>query len=38
VKPKKQVEGKKIDGVIAILMALGGYLTNPRYKNRIITI
>lgn len=38
VKPKKQVEGKKIDGVIAMIMALGGYLTNPRYKNRIITI
>lgn len=30
-KPSKQFEEKKIDGVIAMLEALGGYLSSPRY-------
>lgn len=35
VKPVKYVDAKKIDGVIANLMALGGYLTVPKYSNTI---
>ena len=31
VKPSKQFEEKKIDGVIAMIEALGGYLSSPRY-------
>jgi len=38
VKPIKQIDKKKIDGTIAMLMALGGYLTKPRYTNTILTI
>lgn len=30
-KPSKQFEEKKIDGVIGMLEALGGYLASPRY-------
>lgn len=30
-KPSKQYDDKKIDGVIAMLEALGGYLDSPRY-------
>lgn len=33
VKPSKQFEEKKIDGVIAALTALGGYLNSPRYSS-----
>lgn len=33
VKPSKQFEEKKIDGVIAMLEALGIYLISPRYGN-----
>jgi len=32
VKPSKQFEEKKIDGVIAMLEALGVYLVSPRYS------
>ncbi len=32
MKPTKQYEEKKIDGVISELMALGGYLASPRYS------
>lgn len=35
VKPSKKYEEKKIDGVIAMLEALGSYLTNPRYSATI---
>lgn len=35
VKPSKKYEEKKIDGVIAMLEALGAYLTNPRYSATI---
>lgn len=35
VKPIKSVDRKKIDGVIAMLMALGGYLLTPKYSNTI---
>lgn len=34
-KPSKKFEDKKIDGVIAMLEALGAYLTNPRYSATI---
>lgn len=34
-KPSKKYEDKKIDGVIAMLEALGAYLTNPRYSATI---
>lgn len=34
-KPSKQYEEKKIDGVIAMIMALGVYLMCPRYDNVI---
>lgn len=36
VKPDKSKRDKKIDGVIAMLMALGGYLSMPRYNITII--
>lgn len=32
IKPSKKYEEKKIDGVIAMLEALGSYLSNPRYS------
>lgn len=32
IKPSKKFEEKKIDGVIAMLEALGSYLMNPRYS------
>ncbi|WP_342662291.1 terminase large subunit [Proteiniphilum acetatigenes] len=35
LKPVKYLDSKKIDGVISILMALGGYLTIPKYSNTI---
>lgn len=35
IKPSKQYEEKKIDGVIAMIMALGVYLMCPRYDNVI---
>lgn len=38
VKPNKAVKKKKIDGVIAMLEALGMYLEVPRYTNEILTI
>ena len=38
VKPNKGVKSKKIDGVIAIIQALGMYLTVPHYSNEILTI
>lgn len=33
IKPSKQFEEKKIDGVISGLMALGAYLNSPRYSS-----
>lgn len=38
VKPNKAIDKKKIDGVIAMIQALGEYLRVPRYANEIITI
>lgn len=38
VKPIKTHDAKKIDGVIAMIMALGGYLLTPHYSNTIFTI
>lgn len=38
VKPNKGIKAKKIDGVIAIIQALGMYLTVPHYSNEILTI
>ena len=38
VKPNKGIRSKKIDGVIAIIQALGMYLTVPHYSNEILTI
>ena len=38
VKPNKAVKGKKIDGAIAMIQALGMYLQNPRYSNEMIII
>lgn len=35
IKPVKYIDNKKIDGVIAMLMALGGYLLTPKYSNTI---
>lgn len=35
VKPSKQSDENKVDGVIAILMALGVYLVSPRYGDFI---
>ena len=37
-KPVKYQDANKIDGVIAMLTALGGYLTTPRYNNDIYVI
>lgn len=38
VKPNKAIDKKKIDGVIAIIQALGMYLRCPRYTNEMIII
>lgn len=38
VKPNKAIDKKKIDGVIAMIQALGEYLRVPKYANEIITI
>lgn len=38
VKPNKGIKSKKIDGVIAIIQALGMYLIVPHYSNEILTI
>lgn len=38
VKPNKTVDKKKIDGVIAMIQALGMLLRVPHYTNEIITI
>lgn len=38
VKPIKSVDKKKIDGVIAMLEALGSYLLVPRYSNEMIIV
>jgi phage terminase large subunit-like protein len=35
VKPIKDVRDKKIDGVIAAIMSIAGYLLTPRYSNTI---
>ena len=35
VKPVKAQKKKKIDGVIAMIQALGGYLLTPHYTNTI---
>lgn len=38
VKPNKSIKAKKIDGVIAMIQALGMYLTTPHFSNEIISI
>ena len=38
VKPNKAIDKKKIDGVIAMIQALGMYLRIPHYSNEITTI
>ena len=38
VKPVKYQDSNKIDGVITMLQALGGYLSTPRYNNDIYVI
>lgn len=38
VKPNKAVDKKKIDGVIAMIQALGCYLLVPHYSNEILSI
>jgi phage terminase large subunit-like protein len=38
VKPNKSIRAKKIDGVIAMIQALGMYLDSPHFSNQIITI
>ena len=38
VKPNKDVKAKKIDGVIAMIQALGMYLQAPHYSNEILII
>ena len=38
VKPHKGLDRKKIDGVIAMIQALGMYLQTPRYTNEIFAI
>ena len=38
VKPNKAVKGKKIDGAIAMIQALGMYLQVPHYSNDIFII
>ena len=35
IKPNKAVDKNKIDGVIAIIQALGEYLEQPKYSNNI---
>lgn len=37
IKPNKDARGKKIDGVIAMIQALGIYLSSPHYSNEIIS-
>ena len=37
-KPSKENYTQKIDGVIAILMSLGGYLQQPQFNNKIYTL
>lgn len=37
-KPNKSESKQKIDGVIAMLMAFGGYLQQPHYSNTIFTV
>ena len=37
-KPSKADYKKKIDGVIAMLMSLGGYLKTPKFNNQIFVI
>lgn len=38
VKPNKSLKAKKIDGVIAMIQALGMYLNVPHYSNEMIVI
>lgn len=38
VKPNKSIKAKKIDGAIAMIQALGMYLTTPHFSNEIISI
>lgn len=38
IKPVKTLYAKKIDGVISMIEALGGYQSEPRYSNTIFTI
>lgn len=38
VKPNKAVDKKKIDGVIAMIQALGMYLRVPHYSNEMVVI
>lgn len=38
VKPNKSLRAKKIDGVVAMIQALGMYLTTPHFTNEILTI
>lgn len=38
VKPVKRLQMKKIDGVIAMIMSLGGYLNNPFDNSEIFII
>ena len=38
VKPHKSINAKKIDGTIAMIQALGMYLTTPHFTNEILTI
>jgi phage terminase large subunit-like protein len=38
VKPNKSFVDNKIDGVIAIIQALGMYLLTPKYSNEIMSI
>ena len=38
VKPNKSIKAKKIDGAIAMIQALGTYLTLPHYSNEITVI
>lgn len=38
VKPTKIENQNKIDGVIAMIQALGAYLTTPQYNNEIYVV
>ena len=38
VKPNKAIGKKKIDGVIAMIQALGMYLDTPHFANEIIAL